>query len=460
MIAVKQEEPEPDLPSTELGVARRLVTRFGGHVRYSPELRTFLVWDGVRYAEDITGEVMRMAKATVDELNTEARTDPDQTRRRDLVAAWLRHQTASHLRAIVELAQTEPGVPVTVDKLDADLWSLNVANGVVDLRTGDLRPHDPNELHTKVVPIAYDPEAIAPTWEGFLKAVFDGDVDLIEFLRRFAGYSLTGDVREQLFLFAHGAGSNGKSTLLGMLRRVAGDYGCHIDPTILTASDHDRHPTGLTDLRGARLVTTIETEGGRRMAEVLVKQLTGGDPIRARRMRGDFFEFWPSHTLWLAGNHLPEIRGTDLAIWRRIALVPFDMTFEGDQQDPDLPAKLGAEGPGILAWAIRGCLDWQRDGLRVPERVKAATAAYRKGQDHVGRFLAERCVVDPTAYVAAKDLRTAYSAWCTGQGEREWSTKAVGAELSNRGFDSTQFGKARVRSWLGLGLIDEGGERI
>lgn len=447
--------PVGEAALTELGLARRLVSRFAWQVRYAPQLRAWFVWDGARFAEDVTGEIVRMAKSVVDELHKDARSDSH--RRDELIRAWLKFQTASHLRAVVELAETEPGVPVVVEDLDADPWALNVANGVLDLRTGELRPHDPAELHTKIVPLDYDAGAQAPTWERFLKEVFDGDSDLIEFVQRFAGYSLTGDVREQLLLFAHGTGANGKTTMLGILRRLSGDYGCQIDPTILTAGPHDQHPTGLTDLRGARLVTTVETEASRRLAEALVKALTGGDPVRARRMRGDFYEFWPSHTLWIAGNHLPVIRGTDLGIWRRIALVPFDVTFDGDRKDLDLPEKLGAEAPGILAWAVRGCLEWQRGGLRLPERVKAATARYRASQDHVGRFLAECCVVDPDAYVRASDLRAAYEEWCAEQGERPWSAQAFGRELTDRGCDSALRGSAtgRARTWLGVGLTAE-----
>ena len=344
-----------------------------------------------------------------------------------------------------------------MSELDADPWALNCANGIVDLRTGELRPHDPAEMHSKLVPIAFEPTARAPHWERFLEQVFAEDAELVTFVKRFAGHSLSGDVREQLLVFAHGAGANGKSTMLGALRNLAGDYGLQLDPTVLTASQHDQHPTGLTDLRGARLVTTIETDAGRRLAEALVKMLTGGDPIRARRMRGDYFEFLPTHHLWLAGNHLPAIRGTDLGIWRRIALVPFDVTFEGERQDPDLPAKLDAEAHGILAWAIEGCLEWQQHGLQVPARVKAATASYRTSQDHLGRFIDERCVVEDTAYVTSRDLRAEYIEWCEAQGEKPWSAKAVGAELTDRGFDTGTVGRGndKARTWLGIGLAAE-----
>jgi len=171
-------------------------------------------------------------------------------------------------------------------------------------------------------------------------------------------------------------------------------------------------------------------------------------------MRCDYFEFEPTHHIWFAANHLPAIRGTDLGIWRRIALVPFEVTFEGDRKDSDLPAKLEAEAQGILAWAVNGCLEWQRDGLQVPDRVKAATASYRTSQDHLGRFLEERCTVENTAYVSARDLRAAYETWCEEQGEKPWSAKAVGNELTDRGFDASMTGRGndRVRTWLGLGL--------
>ena len=446
-----------DPPLTELGMTRRMVTAMVGQFRYAREVRAWFVWDGSRWSEDLTGKVQRVAKETVDALHAEARSDPD--RRDQLTKAWLRFQKASTIRAIVELATTEPDIPVLMYEFDADPWSLNCANGVVDLRTGEIRPHDPAELHSKLVPIDYDPTNKAPVWLRFLDEVFAGDRELVQFVKRFAGYSLAGDVREQLLIFAHGTGANGKSTLLGALRRLAGDYGVQLDPTILTAGQHEQHPTGLTDLRGARLVTTIETEAGKRLAEALVKMLTGGDPIRARRMRCDYFEFWP-HTIWLAGNHLPAIRGTDLGIWRRIALVPFDVSFEGDRQDPDLPVKLDAEAQGILTWAVEGCLEWQQHGLEVPERVKAATSAYRSSQDHLGRFLSECCTVAENDFVTTRDLRSAYECWCTEQGERPWSAQAIGRELADRAFDSGQIGQNRARTWLGLGLRPERGEQI
>ncbi len=231
-----EEDFHSDLPLTELGMARRLVLSFNSEARYSHQLVAWFIYDGCRWAEDVTGEVQRRAKTVVDNLHAEARFSGN--RREELTRAWLKFQTAARIRSIVELATTEPGVPVLLNEFDADDWSLNVANGVVDLRTGALRPHSSAEMHSKMVPIVFHATSAAPTWEKFLGEVFGDDPDLIQFVHRFAGYSLTGDVREQLLLFGHGSGANGKSTMFGMLRQLAGDYGVPTGPRAV-----DRWPT-------------------------------------------------------------------------------------------------------------------------------------------------------------------------------------------------------------------------
>jgi putative DNA primase/helicase len=439
-----------DLPHTDLGNARRLVADHGSELRFAPQLGQWLHWDGNRWAEDLTGEVHRRAKHTVDSFLTQiASTDGDERRR--LVRHWMASQGAARLAAMVTLAATEPAVPVTIGELDGDPWALNVANGVVDLTTGRLHPHRPGDLHTKLAPVAYDETAACPRWDKFLGEVFDDDNELVAFMRRLVGYTLTGDVSEHVLPFAHGVGANGKSTFFGTVQRMLGDYAIQLDPHILMDSGHEQHPTGLTDLRGARLAATVETEAGRRLAEALVKQLTGGDRIRARRMRCDFFEFSPTHKLWVAGNHLPTIVGNDHAIWRRILLIPFTVTFDGDRCDKALPDRLAAEMPGILAWAVAGCLEWRRDGLGVPDAVRRTTGDYRTNEDHVGRFLDECCEVDPGARCSARELRDAYESWCAEVGERPWSAKALGQQLTTRGFDRAKLERG-VWSWIGLGV--------
>jgi len=446
-------------PATDLGNARRLVAEHGRDLLWAPQLGAWLAWDGRRWAEDITGEADRRAKAVVDGLLEAANGLSDQERDQK-VRHYLKSSGASRLRAMVDVAKTEPSMPITVDQLDRDPYLFNAQNCIIDLRSGERLPHDRKRLLTKIGSTSYDPDAKSPTWLRFIQSVFDDDTTLISFVQRFAGMCLTADVSEQLMVFAHGPGANGKSTLLNSLRSAVGSYGLQLDPRILTVTQHESHPTGLTDLLGARFVTTIETEAGRHLAEALVKQLTGGDPIRARRMRADYFEFMPTHKLWIAGNHLPRINGTDHGIWRRIVIVPFDVTFEGDRQDKSLPAELAAERPGILTWMVEGCLDWLRNGLRIPARVTTATAEYRRTEDHLGRFIATCCVEDAHALVTTRSLREEYERWCEMEGERPWSAQAVGRELSARGFDSAQVGVSRARSWLGIGLVAEAGEQI
>lgn len=443
--------------NTDLGNARRLVEAHGHDLRYVPQLGRWFAWDGRRWSEDITGETSRRAKHTAELMLDQARAGADEK----LFRWGLRSQSAGSIHNMISLASTEPGIPALIDDLDADPYLLVVRNGTLDLRNGQLHPHRRQDLITKLVNIGYELDAPSPTWQRFLMDVFDGDQELIGYLQRFAGYSITGDVSEQVMIFAHGSGRNGKTTLLNALRDVAGDYGIQLDPSVLVAADHDQHPTGLTDLRGARFVATVETEQGRRLNESLVKQLTGGDPIRARRMRQDYFEFTPSHKLWFAGNHLPRISGTDVGIWRRLALVPFHVEFPPGRADKNLPAKLAAEAPGILAWAVRGCLEWIERGLDTPALITRATTSYRASQDHIGRFLGECCVAGDTFYVAAGDLRRAYEEWCTQQGERPWAAQAVGRELTSRGYDTTVIGSGygKQRAWVGFGLVTEGGQQ-
>lgn len=442
----------PHYENTDLGNARRLVHTHGRNLRYVPQLGRWFSWDTRRWKEDLTGDASRCAKHTSERILDQARAATN-----DTLFRWgLRSQSASSISNMIGLASTEPGIPALIDELDADPFLINVRNGTLNLRTGSLGAHHQSDLMTKLVDVDYRPEATCPIWDRFLTEVFDRDDDLVGFVRRCAGYSLTGDVSEQVMVFAHGSGRNGKTTLLNTLRHIGGDYGIQLDPAVLVAADHDQHPTGLTDLRGARFVATVETEQGRRLNESLVKQLTGGDPIRARRMRQDFFEFQPSHKLWFAGNHLPRISGTDIGIWRRIALLPFTVEFGPERADKHLPDRLAAESAGILAWAVRGCTEWLDGGLRIPERITQATAVYRSSQDHIGRFLSDATTTGDGVYVTAVALRRAYESWCSEQGERPWTAQAVGRELTSRGYDTGKTGDRdhRARSWLGLGLVD------
>jgi P4 family phage/plasmid primase-like protien len=441
-------------PLTETGNAERFRDRYGAQARFCHVWGSWLPYDGRHWKRDDTGAVRSWAKETVRSILAEAAGIEDDEERKK-TAKWARDSEKASTRAALLInAQVEPGIPILPEQMDADPLLFNIQNGTVDLRTGQLRLHDPLNYITKLAPVYFDPEATCPTFLAFLERVLP-DPDVRAFVRRAIGYSLTGEMCEQCLFFLYGGGANGKSTLLGVLQALMGDYARQAAPELLVSRGGDRHPTELADLFGARMVASIEVDEGKRLAETLVKQMTGGDKMKARFMRADFFEWTPTHKLFLAANHRPEIRGTDYAIWRRIHMVPFTVTIPKAERDGRLPAKLLAELPGILNWAIAGCLDWQRNGLGVPQAVRDATEEYRAEQDILADFLAERCVIDPQTWAAASDLYRAYSEWCDAGGTKPLSGTAFGTRLAERGHttDRRQVGNKRVRVRLGLRLL-------
>ncbi|WP_338819594.1 hypothetical protein MTCOM_10940 [Moorella thermoacetica] len=446
-----REDDEAREHLTDLGNARRLIKQHGENLHYCHPWGKWLVWDGKRWKKDETGAVLRLAKDTARSIYAEAAEEPEEAIRKKIADHARKSESALRIKAMVTLAESEPGIPVLPRELDRNPWLLNVQNGTIDLRTGELWPHKREDLITKIVPVEYDSEAGCPTWLAFLDRIMAGNERLIAFLQRAAGYSLTASTQEQCFFLLHGTGANGKSVFLTTLLAVMGDYGIQAAPDLLLAKSGESHPTEVADLFGARLVVATETEAGRRLAENLVKQLTGGDRLKARFMRQDFFEFEATHKIWLATNNKPIVKGTDYAIWRRIKLIPFTVTIPTKEQDKSLPAKLRQELPGILAWAVKGCLEWQKRGLDEPQEVIAATAAYRDEQDILGSFITDCCVVNPLAKVTAKNLYKAYVDWCEENGEYPQSQRNFGMRLTERGFTS-QRGTAGRHFWQGIGL--------
>jgi putative DNA primase/helicase len=413
-------------PLTDLGNAERFVAQHGASLRYNKALG-WIVWDGCRWRTDAEHEVWQRAAQTVRSLATS--TDPDEQKWGTRSEAWNRQ------RAMIELAQHLPGVPVRVEELDARPWLLNVTNGALDLETGQLRPHDPDDMLTKLAPVAYDPGAVAPRWEAFLERILPA-VEVRDFLQRAVGYSFTGFSAEQVLLLLYGVGANGKSTFLEVTRSIAGDYGQQTPATTLLARRSDAVPNDVARLRGARFVSAVETEANRQLAEALVKRLTGNDRIAARFLFKEFFEFDTEFSLWLATNHKPLVVGTDHAIWRRIMLVPFTEVIPDAEQDKHLRDDLLDEAPGILAWAVRGCDAWRTGQLGPPDAVLTATRQYRAEQDLLGDFLDDRCVVEPQASETAQRLYDVYRSWCEGAGEKPVTKKAFAAALRERGFES------------------------
>jgi putative DNA primase/helicase len=394
---------------TDAGNAERIVARYGDSIRYVHGWDRWHVWDGARWARDERREVEGFAIDSARAMLVESAGATTQKECEALAKHALRSEEKHAIDDALALARSMSPVAITPDVLDLDPDLLNVANGTIDLRTGKLLLHSPAHNITKIAPVAYDPEATAPTWEAFLATVIP-DAAERAYLQRAVGYSLTAHTNEHAMFFNWGRGKNGKTTFIERIRKVLGEgdggYAKAAAPHLLLASRQDRHLTEIADLRGARFVTAIEVDEGRSWDETKVKWLTGGDVISARRMYENQFSFTPTHKFWVAGNHKPTVRGTDEGFWRRVHLVPFTVTIPEEQRDRDLGDKLDAtELPGILRWAVQGCIAWRKDGLRPPTVVTEATKEYRAAEDVVGAFVDERCTLAPGKHVLRSSRR-------------------------------------------------------
>jgi putative DNA primase/helicase len=443
---------------TDLGNARRLIALHGQDVRYCHPWRKWLIWTGARWEADDRAHVYRLARSVVTALHAEAGAIEDKADRDEAFAWAFRSEGSARLNAMVELAAHEPGVPILPGELDASPWLLNCPNGTLDLISGELRPHRREDLITKLAGSAYLEDADCPTWFSFLTRILADDSDLLGYFQRIVGYSLSGSVADHALFFLHGRGQNGKSTFVEAVQHVMGDYAITINADVLTTTAREQHPTGVADLQGRRFVATVEVEDGRRLAEALVKQLTGGDRIRARRMGQDFFEFEPTHKLWMAANHKPTIRGGDVGIWRRIKMIPFAVQIPKEEINADLPGQLHDEGPGILAWAVRGFREWRTVGLRDPPVVIAATDAYKEEMDPILDFLGECCVAGPEAGSSEKasDLFMAYAGWCRHIGEPcPVSRNRFGRILTEKGIGALKNNSVAYRTGIKLNVFGQ-----
>lgn len=459
-------------PFTDYGNAQRLVDRRGLDIRYVAAVGQWFIWDKRHMRADELNVIQEYAKETVRGIYGEAAGVEDREARDAIVGHARRSESARSIAALVALAKSDPAVAIGTDRLDADPYLLNCPNGTVDLRTGAIREHRREDLITKLCPTEYDPTTTCPLWERTLDLIFPaapvtssaadatagpppGNRPLIAYIQRLFGLASTGLVRATLPIF-FGNGANGKSTVLNTVLDVLGKaYAMQAPHNFLMAKHGESHPTDQADLLGMRLVAVSETEKGKKLDTALVKGLTGGEAIRARRMKKDFFEFRPTHTLILCTNHRPRIPDTDDGIWRRVSLVPFAVKFwdpdRGDvgpehlRQDKSLPERLRVEYRGILAWIVRGAMAFLKDGLGESPEVRTETEDYRSGENVVGQFFAER-VVNATRdeRVALKDLYKAYVEWCEQNGERYLSNRTFAGEL--RGMGHT----------LGRGLSDGG----
>jgi putative DNA primase/helicase len=409
---------------TDVGNAQRFVAQHRDGVHYVYDWRTWLLWAGTHWARDPGDGIMRLAKATARRLYQDADTENSLDARRKAAAWAIQSESEKRLRAMVALAQSEPGIAIMPDALNTDPWLLNVLNGTLDLRTGALQPHRRENHITKLVPVPYEPTARCPQWLAFLSRIFAGNGALIGFFQRALGYALTGLTTEQVLFILWGTGANGKSTLLTSAVSLLADYAVSTRPETFMIKKGDTIPNDVARLKDARLVIAVEADTGQRLDEGRVKGMTGGDPLTARFMRAEYFDFTPTFKVFLA------------------------------EQDRQLGERLRAEWPGILAWAVAGCRAWSTQGLGTPEEVQAATDAYRADMDLLGGFLTDRCVLEATATLTARDLYEAYLGWCHVAGERKpLSQRALGLRLLERGFRRVRRSDAsRERAWSGLRL--------
>ena len=437
---------------TDLGNSERFVDAHRDRVLWCPARKSFLCWDGKRYAWDERGEAVKLAHATARSIFHEAADTEDEDEQKAIAKWALASQNESRINAM--LSQARPYLAVGMEELDRDPWLINCQNGTLDLRTGKLKDHDPADRITKIVPVDYDPDAPAPRFKRFLKEALVDDA-VIKFVKRYSGYTLTGITRERLLAILYGFGKNGKTTLVELLHEVLGDYARNTDVETLLIKKYQGVGNDVAALKGARFVSAAEVEKGRRLAESKVKQLTGRDTVTARFLFGENFDFKPEFKLWLSTNNKPVIQGTDDAIWDRIRLIPFTQRFDGHKADPKLPDKLRHEIAGVFAWMVEGCLEWQEHGLQEPKTVTEATKQYREEMDTLASFLDEVCVMGPHHRVLAEKLYQRYAMWCDNSGERKDPKKAFVARLEERGFERRRetagVNKGRY-IWLGIGF--------
>jgi len=440
---------------TDLGNAERFARMFKGQVKYCKKFCNWLIWDGIRWKIDDSGAIMGYAAKCVRDMYHDA-ADIDKTEVRDALLAHAKKSEAlSRMNALVTLAQHQ--LPVSIDDLDADHWILNVKNGTINLRTGELMAPDPANNATKLAPITYDSKATCPVFEKFIRSTFDDNQNIINFVQRFLGYCLTGDTREQQFVVAFGAGRNGKGTLLELILDMLGDYAQTTPTATIMKKKSESISNDIARLRGARYVIASEGEKDRHFDEALIKQITGQDKLAARFLYQETFEFLPQFKLVLLTNDKPVARSEDFALWERIQLLPFTKIFVGENQDKGLKTKLRAESEmsGILNWLIEGCLEWQKNGLRPPEEVVQATKEYQLENDYVENWMKDSCIVNPLAHATVSELFTNFNAWMDNSGEKmRVKRKDFTNSLEKKGF-TKRVGTGNYTNFYGIGLLAE-----
>jgi putative DNA primase/helicase len=424
---VVEDKPKKKFRLTELGNAERIAYEYGHVIKYVSDMG-WLIWDGKRWKLDtkkeierITAKVLRSLYKSEDETETK----------------WARMCERRNIR-MNSIKDLMPLVPGERDDFDRHKYLFNVENGIVDLKTGKLLPHDREKKLTKITNVEFDENAKSPTWLVFLEQIFKGDKELVDYMQRLVGYSLTGDISEQSMYFLVGGGSNGKSTFVNTIKKVMGDYGLQTKSDTFIKKKDTGANNDIARLVNSRFVSAVESEEGEKLQESLVKTITGGEPILARFLRQEYFEFLPEFKVFFTTNHKPIIGGVDDGIWRRVKIIPFTLSLKPHERDKKLEEKLSLEMPGILNWAIEGCLKWQQDGLHEPKVVVDATGNYKEEMDILAPFLNEICYIDEpkneAVKIEAKELYNVYDNWCFKSGERTLGNRSFYRMLETKGF--------------------------
>lgn len=420
----------------DMGNANRFVDLFGENVRYCYTEKKWYFYNSMRWSVDNLGVILRMADKCVEAMKAEAKLylQADEESGGDMAKNFEKHMKSSRSNKSKKamLNEVEHHLPILPIQMDRYKMALNTPSGIINLKNGDVKAHNPEYYFTKITSVDCAEAADCPRWLAFLDDIFAGDKDLIRYIQKAVGYSLTGSTAEQCAFFLYGTGRNGKSTFIDVIRDVFGDYAANIQPeTIMVkSSQNSAINSDIARLKGARLVTSVEPNEGVRLNEGLLKQLTGDDTVTARKLYSEEFEFKPEFKLWMATNHKPIIRGTDTGIWRRIHMIPFDVQIPEDKVDKNLTHKLKAEMTGIFKWCIDGCLMWQREGLQMPAAVLKSVREYRREMDVISAFIEDKCTLE--GIVQASTLYAAYVSWADSNNEYCMSNTKFSTELAKR----------------------------
>jgi putative DNA primase/helicase len=441
-------------PRTDSGNAELFAAMYRDELRFDFGRGRWLIWVGHWWAEDHSARVLQMAKVAARKRHCVKGPSEDELQRE---VAWARiSESRPRLEAALKIAESEPALVTIGRDWDANPWLLGTRNGVVDLQTGKLRAGSQSDYMTMHTDVTYDIAATCPLWLRFLNDIFSNDQELVEFVHRAVGYCLTGHTREQVCFLCYGAGANGKSTLLEVLRSVLGDYAHNLPFSAFELNARSAIPNDIAALPGRRFVTVLETNESAPLNEARLKLLTGSDPVTARFLYHEFSTFVPMAKFWLATNHKPPVTDDSPGFWRRIRLIPFLEQFVGTRADQHLMAKLKAESPGILRWAVEGCLQWQKKGLGIAAVVWAASEAYRAETDQVGAFLDDRYEIAPDATIPAGSLWDEYVGWTTENHERPLDRRVFSVRLEGKGFRKQRVGHDRTWTWFGLRIKPRG----